>query len=562
MRQRAVQPLPPAYPEAQARQGGGRVLEFPASESARSWRAYLPTLLAITIGAVIRLGWALSADFPRLDGGLFYLMVRDLQANGFRLPAFASYDGGQIPFGYPPLAFYEVGLLSSLTGLPVIDFLWIQPAIVCAFTVAAFAWLAHSLIPEPRVAWLSVAAFAGLPGAYAWQAAGGGLTRSLGCLFALLLLATLVRYYKTYRLRYLLGAAFAGGLVLLSHTDWSWFGAHGSLALLLTIGRTRRATLGSMAAGLTSVLLAAVWWVPVVQHHGFEVFAAVFDGSTQVFSPGGVILRLFIPIWGGELVPVFSAFAAFGLYLSLRRRMYFAPLLLVAVFTIQIRGENQMSTVPVALLAGLGLAEAWRLLEARPSHAHRWSLTQVPASVACGGFVVVGTFLGAQAPVVDGLAAVLSVPQREAMEWARQNTRDDSTFLVMHAHAWEPGLEWFPALSERRSVTTVPGYEWVAGAYYPRWLANRAAGECVRKDADSAQCLEEWFVRWGRPDYAFVFKDIPRPSLRKDCCALLAEELRGRSGYTRVYENDAVVIFDLRGLRPGAGFASELTLPD
>ncbi|MCC6237398.1 MAG: hypothetical protein IT299_07475 [Dehalococcoidia bacterium] len=554
MRQRAVQPSPLE---------GARILPFPAPTPRGAWaRRYAPTLLAIALGAVIRIGWAVSTDFPRLDGGLFYLMIRDLQLNGFRLPAFASYDGGQIPFAYPPLAFYEVGFLSSITGIPVLDFLWLQPAIVCALAVAAFAWLAHSVTSEPRVAWLSTAAFASLPGTYAWQAAGGGLTRSLGCLFAMLLLATLARYYQTYRVRYLAGAMLAGGLLLLSHTDWSLFGAHGSLALLLTLGRTRRATVASMAAGLASVLVAAVWWVPVVQQHGFEVFGAVLDGSTQVFVPGGVVVRLFIPIWGGELFPVFSAFAVFGIYHSLRRREYFAPLVLAAVFTIQIRGEHQMSAVPVALLAGLGMAEAWRRFEASRGAMSVGVLSRMPTSVLFTGFVLVGAFLGVQAPVVAGLAAALSAPQRQAMEWARESTPPESTFLVMHAQAWEPGLEWFPALSERRSVTTVPGYEWVAGAYYPRWLANREAGRCLKQDADSAQCIEEWFVRWRRPDYVFVFKEVPRPSLREDCCAVLAEELRGRSGYTPVYENDEVVIFDLRGLEASGGLMSDRLLPD
>lgn len=552
MRQRAVRPRLPTYVEAPVPSRPdhtGHVLQFPTSYAARNWHAYVPTFVAIALGALIRIGWAVSTDFPRLDGGLFYLMVRDLRANGFRLPAFASYDGGQIPFGYPPLAFYEVGLLSWLSGLPVIDFLWLQPAVVCALTVAAFAWLAHSLTSDVRVAWMSVAVFAGLPGAYAWQAAGGGLTRSLGCLFALLLLATLARYYQTYRARYLAGAAVAGGLLLLSHTDWSLFGAHASLALLLTRGRTWHAAVASMVAGLASVLLAAVWWVPVMQRHGPEVFKAVFDGSTQVFSPGGVVFRLFIPIWGGEMVPVFSAFAAYGLYLSLRRRMYLAPLLLVAVFTIQIRGENQMSTVPVALLAGLGLAEVWRRLERRQTPVSRWSFARVPASVACGGFVVGGAFLSVQAPVVEGLAATLSTPQRDAMEWVRENTQGDSRFLVMHAQAWEPGLEWFPALAERRSMTTVPGYEWVSGAYYPRWLANRAAGDCLRKDVDALACLDGWFVEWGRPDYLFVFKVLPQPTLRKGCCSALAEVLAERPAYRSVYANAEVEVFQVVEVR-------------
>src|SRR3954454_12576206 len=77
-------------------------------------------LLALGIAALVR-GWHIwSADFPLNDGGLFYAMVRDIQAAHYHLPAYTSYNGGHIPFGYSPFAFYLTALLNSATGVSLI----------------------------------------------------------------------------------------------------------------------------------------------------------------------------------------------------------------------------------------------------------------------------------------------------------------------------------------------------------------------------------------------------------------------------------------------------------
>jgi len=68
----------------------------------------------VIIGAVIRLGFILRNDFPLNDGGLFYKMTQELQANHYLLPKFTSYNQANIPFAYPPLPFYVAALVNSL----------------------------------------------------------------------------------------------------------------------------------------------------------------------------------------------------------------------------------------------------------------------------------------------------------------------------------------------------------------------------------------------------------------------------------------------------------------
>ncbi len=54
-----------------------------------------------------------GTDFPLNDGGLFATMIQDLVNNRLLLPASTTYNGLDIPFAYPPLAFYVAALANQ-----------------------------------------------------------------------------------------------------------------------------------------------------------------------------------------------------------------------------------------------------------------------------------------------------------------------------------------------------------------------------------------------------------------------------------------------------------------
>ncbi|MFL5533059.1 MAG: hypothetical protein ACJ8BC_13910, partial [Gemmatimonadales bacterium] len=96
------------------------------TEAGRDLRYPLALALAVALGVAVRAYHVLSQDFPLNDGGLFFAMVRDLQAAHFHLPAFTSYNGSGIPYAYSPLGFYLAGLLDAWTPLSLIDvFRWL-----------------------------------------------------------------------------------------------------------------------------------------------------------------------------------------------------------------------------------------------------------------------------------------------------------------------------------------------------------------------------------------------------------------------------------------------------
>ena len=65
--------------------------------------ADLILMLAIIIGAFMRFNPTLLAGFAINDGGMFAVMVDDLKASRYVLPAFTTYNHLNIPFAYPPL---------------------------------------------------------------------------------------------------------------------------------------------------------------------------------------------------------------------------------------------------------------------------------------------------------------------------------------------------------------------------------------------------------------------------------------------------------------------------
>lgn len=525
---------------------------------------YPPTLLAIAVGTALRLGWVLTSAFPRTDGGLFWVMIRDLQANGYRLPAFTTYDGGVIPFVYPPFALLQAALLADVTGWSPLAIVRLEPAVVSSLALVAFAAFAFLLTADLRATWMSTLLFGVLPGPLRWQAAGGGLTRSFGCLFALLLLVALLRFYQRGRTRDLVLAAAAGALALASHLDWSMFAVYTSALLLPFYGRTRRSVVGTVLAGAAALSLAAVWWLPVLLRHGPTPFVAMLTGSSEVWPPGSGLLDLAFPAWGGEAAPVLSLLALAGFVIQLRRRSFFAPLLLLASYALQVRGHDQASAVPVALLAATTVSVFWTVGTQTVQSDRPRRPPTVAVRVGIVLICVLGTYTGLRLTRDIGFAAEFTPSHRAAFDWVQRETAPDATFLVVSTNTWEAGLEWFPALTERRSLTTATGYEPVPGEFSGRYFANAQLRRCsderevpsrsadgtdvpVSTEPDDglgppgSECVRRWFARWVEPEYLFVFKVRPAPSYRL-CCPVLAEELRNDS-YPVAFENDDVVIF-------------------
>jgi hypothetical protein len=177
-------------------------------------------------------------------------------------------------------------------------------------------------------------------------------------------------------------------------------------------------------------------------------------------------------------------------------------------------------------------------------HCPKWSLVYFGLFVYLLLFLVFSTYqFGLQLA-----GSTLALPDRQAMNWVRENTADDSRFLVItgtNAVTCDLVLEWFPALTDRQSIYTVQGTEWIKGAdFAPYVQSSYAVQDCLAED--NVSCLDSVVSR-AEYEYVYVSK-VPRPNCRPvdlpNAFHYFLESLRTEPGFQTVYETDAVIIFE------------------
>jgi hypothetical protein len=516
-------------------------------------RYQVAVVLAVLLGIAVRAYHVLSQSFPLNDGGLFYSMVRDLQAAHYHLPAFTSYNNAGIPFGYSPLGFYLAGLLDDWTPLSLVDvFRWL-PLVTSALIVVAFADLARTVLASRTAIVSSIIAFGLVPRSFIWMLMGGGLTRSLGFLFALITIRLLYSFYTERRWSYLPGVALAAGLTVLSHLGTAPFVAFSGILLLIAYGRHRQALIGSAIAAAGAALLSAPWWLTVLGYHGFGPFLAANATGGSIFralslSETVVTLAQLGLGTAESVLAIIGMLGALGFFYSLTMKDWLLPAWWIAIVTLDARQGSTFSTVPIALLAGVAVAQvllpAMRRLPVPTLRRSPGRAGWTPEFVL-GLFVVFATASALiRTPIPGGMSdmGALSPDELEAMNWVADETSPDARFLVVAGTPWEIDRtsEWLPALANRKSVATVQGFEW------------RPIGEFARKKQQYidlqgcagwiSQCLRDWSRNTGE---TFTHVYIPK-SPDRSCCQLLRYSLERDRRYRLIYDGPGAVLFARR----------------
>jgi hypothetical protein len=504
--------------------------------------------IALGLGIALRSGPITGGSgFPFNDGGMFLAMVDDVRRGGFSLPHYASYNGGDIPFAYPPLGFYMAAAAAEVTGSPSIDMLRYLPVLFSILTLPAFFLLARSMLRSPLLAALAMLVFACIPRAYNWEIVGGGLTRSPGFFFATLALWQVYELFTTGRRRHLLPAAAFSSLTVLTHMEMGWFLAC-STGLFLLWHRSDRGNFASGAALAAAVVaLTAPWWASVILRFGLDPFLSA--AQTGGHSPVIFFAPLFLHFTDDALIPVAAVLAVLGTLASVRDRRYLVPVWLALIFILDPRKAATTSTLPLAMLASVGLVHVlWPLM--KQSSGRR---APVWAYLAAGFMLIVYAPMSALLSSRSALSPLytLSTGSRDAMAWVAANTNTGSRFLVVPSTSWAvDGIaEWFPVLAGRISITTVQGSEWLGKPVYEgRKGSYEDLLDCTGADVS---CIDAWSAT-ARADYTHVyvskgdapFTDADGARKTPDCCAHLLVSLRTDSRYVPIFENDDAVIFE------------------
>ncbi len=518
----------PLFPELQKAEN--------PTESNRTAIWQRPAVLAISVALLFalaaRLPYFVSSSFPLNDGGMFYAMSKDLLNAHFALPRFTSYNFEAIPFAYPPLSFYLVAIINWTTGLPLITLVRYLPLVANLGAVIAVFFLARSLLGTGLASLIAPTIFALIPRGYEWLIMGGGLTRSVGFLCALISLAIAADMFKRPSFRRALLCGVFAAAALGAHLEEGVFVLFSLVLMSIFWGKRLRAVALVYAVAVPVVVLTAPWWITVINLSGLGPFdaARLTNGWSTVQSD--------LAVFQGNMFPpdlflkALGISAVIGILASLYRGELFLPLWLPSVYIWLPRSSSTEASAPMALLVAVALgtvvwpAVTWALDKARglnrstgagavalrlPTSPLSWAVDGLGVLLLMGAVYLYSPTSHANPYVLDSLPPA----DRQAMQWISDNTPRSAQFLVLSTTwAWQNDSvgEWFPAVAGRKSVLTVQGSEWLPTQLFTRKMNLFYQARHLTLTGKGIDTLDSWARDHGISySYIFISKDVLGP---------------------------------------------------
>lgn len=489
--------------------------------------------LALALGVVVRVAPIASATSVVGDGGLILSMVDDLRAAGMALPATTTYNGLDIPFAYPPAGLLAAAGLGDTFGISTIDLLRWMPLAFSIGCLAAFAWLAWRALPALAAVGATLA-YALMPSAYGWLVAGGGLTRALGLLVALLAAGVVVNRAGDPSRRTAILAGALLGLSALIHPQAAIFGV--LACAVLSWRRPIRAWLLSLVIAVASAFVVVLPWLAWVL--GTQGFESLSSSGHRLEPLVGIIRMLNLRFSAAPFMDVIGVAGVVGLLVNVARREFRLPILLVATYVAGSGGGEFLAAVPWALLAGSGVASLVGLAKSALSGTHPRTARRM--AVAIGSLALFLALIGSLGSNADRSSKLhpLAADQIAAMHWLTEHSPAGSSVIVPTDEVWgyDEVSEWLPALARHHSIGTVQGSEWLGTAGFQAQLDNhRAIVRCAGSTAGCYRSIDPEAI-------LFVPKgQLAGPFSPGDCCPALRESL-GTSGFRIIYEGPGATI--------------------
>lgn len=511
------------------------------------WSALL-LFTALLFGAIVRFWPVITNGFPLNDGGMFYAMIRDLKANHYILPQFTTYNFADIPFAYPPFGFYIAASLSALLPVSELGILLWLPALVNTLSILIFYKLAKQILPSRMSASLAVMIYALSPRAFIWQVMGGGITRAFGMLFLLLMLWQAFQLFKFKPPRaneknLALTILFSAGAIL-SHPQTALHAALGGALIFIFYGRNKRGIISALGVALGVALLTAPWWVTVLSRYGIQPFISAGQTSQRTLASYLEILRfdglgdtLFIP----TLLLAFT-----GIWMMLKRQEFFLITWAILAYLVDPRGGEGIALLSLSMLAGMGLLKLSALISR--SDGEQAEVMFMKRGVQLLVFGLIFYFILA-ASIFDFQLVNTSLKSADLkmIEWVNTNIEDKKTFLLATGREFsmsDPMQEWFPALTNQYSATTMQGLEWTYGENFFQWYEQLIA---FQHCAD-VNCVSEWCARNG-VGYDYLIVTIPPVNDKSELAnslRSLAVSTRSSALYLLAHESENALVFELK----------------
>ena len=497
--------------------------------------------LITLLGFAVRLSFIAGVDFPLHDGGFFYVMIGDLVTNGFRLPVYTTYNHAAIPFVYPPLGIYITGVIEYLTGAKRLQLLLVIPLLINTLSIPAFFYLAREFFEDEWIPAASTLVFSLLPMGYKWQILGGGITRSFGSLFGIIALTHVARFVRRGRSEAgVLGALFCG-LKILSHPEMAWvlFYSIGFLVIIELFRGGKRVFYRAVLVVLGTIATILPWVTRMYDLHGKDLLLPLADSG---FSRWEDVLMFFLLEWSGEILfPVFTFLSLIGIGILIKKKDWYPGLWLPIIFVLQGRAADQRAVIPLALSSGVGVVALIRHFLSHGSGKRKQRNIMIISTI-----LLLYSMIGSIGSVWE-IAKPLPNGHLESFTWITEHTPADSRILVVTGKEWTQDnySEWMAALTGRESVSVVQGYEWLPG------FSERITRHDYIQTAYALGISD--LIDWlGQNKVAADYLILPKWEEKSveyfgSNPALHWNDALHFPGVKRVFENEAVLILDLKG---------------
>jgi hypothetical protein len=514
--------------------------------------------LATLLGAFIRCFYVFQSDFPLNDGGMFYTMVQDLQKAHYHLPLFTSYNQANIPFAYPPLPFYLTGWLNSIFGIDLLQLERFLPLLFSIATIPAFYWLAKKVLSSDVQVGAATLVFALFSPVYTWQIMGGGLTRSPALFFTVLALAAYFSWVKEHRWIDLIWIILFTSLTTLCHLEMLFMLGLSYLTIFFIKQHSWKVFGQLCLAGLGTLLLTAPWWGTVIAQHGFSPFVQAFGiGKFNLLTTLATLFSLTPTQDLNETI--FTLLGVAGAVILLCQRDWLLLVWWLVFVLFDPRSTQRSVTIPVALLAGvsLELGLSWlgkNLPQAKKekNQPHPGGIDFQKSSIKliliiCFVFAFFNELVGEYTS--GSLLSSLNQENRQAMQWVKENTPEGSKFLVIdYPSGWHLDMvgEWFPTISERVSLLTAQGLEWLPDKAQAKTIdALTKVSNCRM---EGITCLENW-IKQEPVQLQYVYFAQNRQSIDTQLkfTSVVEAQISNSTDYQLVYSNSDVKIYQVLG---------------
>jgi hypothetical protein len=231
-----------------------------------------------------------------------------------------------------------------------------------------------------------------------------------------------------------------------------------------------------------------------------------------------------------------------GLLVAFRERKFLLVAWFFVIFITQTKESAVVASIPFAMCVGLGIGNLVLPGLGGMSSNEVFKLNWQP-NLSQGLFLVYVIVLGLTSAFTI-VGSISSIPQGniKAMRWIQLNTPLNSRFAVLVGNG-SNGLEvseWFPAISQRVSVNTGEGMEWLS--VEPGKTDFDTFARLQNCTLQSVSCVEEWSRQTGLAwDYLYI--SLQAVTLADGSPSKLLASLLSSPSYVLVFQNASTLVF-------------------